>query len=485
MVQFLFFFQFVGFSGMIVPTSFKYENLPSLLCMTPKNNFESHSHDQIESLENMPGIEEQLLDFCFEQVIEKTAHRIDEGALGVVVSIDLNEIPRDILEKVMPEVVTEHDAESVPGRHVAKILKVYVHADAQREASLQRRAYELFQETSADIQEHVSIPRINFAKDVSVLHDTTIEKLQELGVKMPTAGAKIGMIMMERVEGVSLRVWAYQQFLNASRDEFAKQYPNIDIEQYLQPHIGEQVLRSLVSRIVGSDDEEIIDMQLQQRLAYRGLMDPIKIKSLRATLKTLHDHGFFHRDIHLKNIMVGDDGRLHLIDFDRSIEIDPLTINVKDPHQVANEIYRRVGDRHFRSDSWIDGFLSAVATTPEQGPEFQLLQEAERIVEQITRLIASDRRPDFSQAWRDLRVQIDQNDSIMGAVKKFLTKIKQDGDSSWLAGVMLALAEIGYDHDVVSACYEVIEKDSMPVAAVNKLRAILLRINPDIMNTVS
>lgn len=57
-------------------------------------------------------------------------------------------------------------------------------------------------------------------------------------------------------------------------------------------------------------------------------------KAMEKFLDTMHKHWIYHRDIHAKNIIIWNDNKIYIIDFGKSIIIDPEKNNIS-----KNEIY--------------------------------------------------------------------------------------------------------------------------------------------------
>lgn len=57
-------------------------------------------------------------------------------------------------------------------------------------------------------------------------------------------------------------------------------------------------------------------------------------KSMEEFLNTMHNHWIYHRDIHPKNIIIWDDNKIYIIDFGKSIIVEPEKNNI-----TKNEIY--------------------------------------------------------------------------------------------------------------------------------------------------
>lgn len=419
-------------------------------------------------------LQERIIDGFIEQAIAEGS-RLDEGARGVVVAIKIKDIPPLLRQTWIGDQPGSSDDQD--DERAAKILKVYIQAEAQREAVLQESAGNIIRGGDSSITSHIHVPHVDMAKDISIRSEQTVTHLRELGVAIPKAGDRVGVVVMEKVEGQNLRTWSYCRLLETYQEEIQRKLPDLDLAQYIEIHKhNEAELVTLIRRITGIMNDDILDVHMQERLRYKGLMDREKTHALSQALKRLHDHGFFHRDLHLKNLMIGDDGKLHLIDFDRSVQIDSDQVDQRNPAQITEDVYRKAGDRNYLRDSWIVSYLHALASGAEDSPRHNILAEPRRIIDQITRLVTQGKNAKFVAAWQELQTTLQAGNALDISVTNFLRSLNLERDENWLAGTLLLLAEAGYDQQVVDLCRDYIEKSSVPESAANKLQSVWLTL---------
>ncbi len=91
---------------------------------------------------------------------------------------------------------------------------------------------------------------------------------------------------------------------------------NFSLDDYLAGLNSQEILENLVENYRGDFDSATF---LRNSLKGKNLVEPRLLDDLRKVIFRLHKNGFYHRDLHERNIMVTDDGRrLYLIDFDKA-----------------------------------------------------------------------------------------------------------------------------------------------------------------------
>jgi serine/threonine protein kinase len=90
-------------------------------------------------------------------------------------------------------------------------------------------------------------------------------------------------------------------------------FPKVDIDDYFVTHLGngDELHCLALSKIEGVTMDQWI--QRNGRITQEICID--WLRQMGKILQTLHEKGFFHRDIKPQNIMVQPDGQLALIDF--------------------------------------------------------------------------------------------------------------------------------------------------------------------------
>jgi len=170
-----------------------------------------------------------------------------------------------------------------------------------------------------------------------------------------------------------LESWPNQEFKEKFIDFFdiRKEVEGLaDLESFSLPDYVENtrdigLLETFIAyqhQINESDKEKrsvVFRKAITDTVGYQKALPTELFETMREAVKMLHDQGFYHRDLHERNIMIGGDGRLYLIDFANSDE--GLTTN---PYVIdANENYVKDEDALNRKS-----LLFALTSGPENRP---------------------------------------------------------------------------------------------------------------------
>lgn len=268
-----------------------------------------------ENLET--GIHEGFEGQVFEHVLEGSRF-VGMGKDAVVFRLSDSELSEEEAQQLTASgVLLREDVTA----HVAKLLKVYKPGEAIRERSLHARAFEILQQGEVSFGPLCKVPDVSVAA-----HQDLTPRAREL---LRTYDAQFEneaeFLLMEYVNGKDLGTIMYDFVLSADFDE-----ETLSLMTYEQKEtevgrivgfelpgadgVAPQDLQSMHSITFARNEEKLI-----KYLRKKGFTIPVSvIGTLERTVRVLHEHGFYHNDIHRRNVMLGSDGSVFLIDFGRS-----------------------------------------------------------------------------------------------------------------------------------------------------------------------
>jgi tRNA A-37 threonylcarbamoyl transferase component Bud32 len=273
--------------------------------------------DTLVTREN--GLEKKELEGgIFEHLIEGS-RVIGTGKDGVVFRLSPEEMdPPEVETLTHSGVLSEDEIEA----HAIKVLKVYQLGKAQEEYVLHVRASEILQEAGGYTAELCCVPKISLA-----IHQHLTERAQKL---LNSHDAKLGreaeLLLMEYVDGKDLGTVMYEHVLK---------HDGLSDVDYVDMSYDEK--EAEVGRIVGfeipnlegktPEEEQSArsitfarnEQKLIKYLRHSGfVLSPEVLTRIENTINVLHKKGFYHNDLHKRNVMIGVDGHVFLIDFGRS-----------------------------------------------------------------------------------------------------------------------------------------------------------------------
>jgi len=157
----------------------------------------------------------------------------------------------------------------------------------------------------------------------------------------------------------------------------------------------------LIYDVINCDDGQIVFEEYIDGITVAQVMESGKysylgvkrvLKQVCAALEILHSHGIVHRDIKPENIMIGNDGRVVLIDFNISREVKLIkdtavmgTVGYASPEQLG------VAEGDSRADIYALGVLLNVMVTGLHPSQKIARGKAGRIVKKATSINPNDR----------------------------------------------------------------------------------------------
>ncbi len=326
--------------------------------MTPKENLNKKGPENSGDIEN----QEAFLDMLVEAIIvSPAAKKINEGAEGVILGVDL-----DYLDAELKNSFIEAIPEMKSGLGFAvKTLKINIKPIVQ-EANNQKEAFALTEElarTQDSDNFRVKVPYVYKAKTITLSSAEAIAKLAETGVHISKKVPSLNYMIMDLVVGDDLETWAAKKLIELNEELFYEHYGRGTYSLAAElAKLNNESVKDLVKAIFAEapiQDQDAFRVFLRKKLEFSGLLGEEDIEQLRKTLEFWHSKGFYHRDIHQRNIMIGDDNRLYLLDFAQAVRIDSTD------RETAGNIYRRSDTSFYLQDLAILEWMSALAKTEE------------------------------------------------------------------------------------------------------------------------
>lgn len=257
---------------------------------------------------------ERNFDAQIESLILEYAQKINEGKNGVIFRLDIKSVPKKVLEELKDQGLdlTDGDQEKA----VAKVFKIFDPAAAEHEIEMQRKVYSITE--NADPAKYAKVPRPWFVRSVSIEDPQVVAKLQQggilqrggsfKGVKGPEN--KISIFMMDLIEGDDVATHLYKWILkNKNFDEDEINNMNFyDLQTMVQTQLGFQRGSGAGSE---QEDFQVANKNSKKLFAFltqKGFkINPQVAAQIRNTIGLWRRKGFYHNDLHLRNIMVSGD----------------------------------------------------------------------------------------------------------------------------------------------------------------------------------
>lgn len=257
------------------------------------------------------------------------SRKANEGNKGVILEFDLSKMsPEDLRLLLPPE--TEIPSELL----AAKILKIYTPGQAAAEAKMQDRAYDVINNPDNQNSPLAKIPKVYYNSEISVANPELDHYLESCGVN--TVGGKVGMMLMDYVDGEDLATHLYHQVIEHDQKLADLKQRLAHGEDLSFNDISARVQSALGYQKPPHQAEQAVELKIEAKNAdklfsalksYGFELDQAILDKLRNTIRLLHDNNIYHNDLHERNIMlVKDDlGKIidvYLIDFDRASDIE-------------------------------------------------------------------------------------------------------------------------------------------------------------------
>lgn len=429
-----------------------------------KSKIENVIHDESLTQEQKDKAEFDL--YIELAIISHACQKHSEGGAGVIMRLNLEELSDDVrnnLLKFLPELAEAGNSETV-----FKYIKIY-NVGIHDEFALQKQAYDII--GASDLTDFISVPRPISARKTKLVHEKTIEKLSLAGVRVSREVPNISYETMDFIDGVDLEVYFAQKLVLQRPELYFGAYPDGDLDGFISSFNNYNV-RQRLQLLFGSEEAEATFSDqdkffefLKKRLSYGEVFSKEQLQHLKSAIKLLHERGFYHRDLHLRNVMIDRESRLYLIDYDRSVTIDPRDAD------AAENVYSKPAGKdqinRYLSDSWIIDFLAPLAKGKEdQASEELRATENELGLDNISRIkkaAQSKTNPRLAKAWDKMITGINEGRPIRLLVDDLSRDLAISGNwqesyNYWMA-VLLEASASGRSEEVINYCREMLANE--------------------------
>src|SRR3989339_159262 len=310
-------------------------------------------------------VTQEQVDGWLEFALKIAARKINEGNNGVVLEVEFSKLPAEIqagLFGIHPD-LAENNGESV-----FKILKIYTGGQGKKEFELQQDACQILADSEIS---GVSVPKPEMYRDLEIKEGGTAKLLEDWGIKVGD-DKRIEILSMDLVKGYDLATWIYRQFILQHPQVIKRAFPDFDFEGIAQNIQSMDIdsLVDLVCKVVGfkhkyrhlDDSSEAIEerrqlaLTIKEKLEHKSLLDKEVVELISTAINTLHRAGLYHRDLHLRNIMIERllDGKdeIKILDFGNAKKVDPNN------ERAVNGVYKTNEER----DEGVIKFLRSLAS---------------------------------------------------------------------------------------------------------------------------
>lgn len=246
------------------------------------------------------------------------AEMINEGKEGIIATIDVQQLPDAAREYFIGDVL-------VPETHAIKMLKVHKPGAGKREFDRHDRIYNLLHEKEGAAR----IPKPYRYKELPIKTAAAREKIAA-GFHIDPPPTTADIIIMDLIEGRDLASIMHR-FVVANHEQsepYDKQRADeiTDVEaqriaQRLLHYRDEKILEDGTPTTQAQKDAALTENEakLDTWLTTHNFTLPNTVRlAVSGALSHMHGAGIHHRDLHRRNVMVGNDGTVFLIDFGKS-----------------------------------------------------------------------------------------------------------------------------------------------------------------------
>ena len=280
----------------------------------------------------------EQLDIWFEALL-LGASKINEGMEGYIAELDLSELEPKFRQHLLGEQAGE-------GSYALKMLKIYHAGKGKEEFEAQKAAHEALRKVPGT----ASVPKPYFYRDITITSPEVKESLARR-FNFDKTIDHVEVFAMDKVDGDDLATHMFREVIRRDPEKFKRLQDKVDTMSF--PDLLEKVGNALGYAKPGgkgkSTEEKAYEAQRvydeNASLLYQNLhekdftLSTEQRDKLAKSLKALHKAGIYHRDLHHRNIMLGKDGEVHIIDFGKSKQVEPgrTAVDVEDIYGADSE----------------------------------------------------------------------------------------------------------------------------------------------------
>jgi serine/threonine protein kinase len=283
---------------------------------SPENSKNTAALAEIENTDSESPETKELREAVFESLIE-VASKINEGANGIICTIDTSCIAPELLEVLM---ITDPENKD----KVLKMLKIYKPGTGAKEFAAQEKIYDLVAGKANTAQ----IPRPWACETFEIKSEKAKTLLSKLG--FDAEQPNVDVILMDLVVGEELAAAFYRNIIKNDESWIAKNsYVDlVNIADTNRLHkMASELLKFEDPRQVKATNElerkqkeqAVMNRnaeKLYKRLHKNGFhIDQNTLDKTNNFLEYIHQAGWIHGDLHERNIMISPSGDPIILDF--------------------------------------------------------------------------------------------------------------------------------------------------------------------------
>lgn len=189
-------------------------------------------------------------------------------------------------------------------------------------------------------------------------------------------------ILMEFVRGKTVwRTFLDQVVENMSEADLGA-WQKADLCELDDDQLSDRLIQILKLDQLGSEVEKMRALKARVRGPF---LDAKVFDKLAKGIKILNSAGFYHRDLHFKNVMIGEEGKVWMIDFGYSINTNKLAEKMENPYLES-----RLGEEvRFSPDEGILSFLKEFVVKSEEEKKLERQKKVDDIRKSIANAVRS------------------------------------------------------------------------------------------------